>query len=60
VGSILWFLVAAQHYPRVVKKAQEEIDRLLGADSQSSPQFIHFEQLPYVVALVKETFQYIS
>ena len=56
-GSILWFLVAMLHNPDVIKKAQAEIDNVLGADGVLFPTFKHLEDLPYTVAIVKETFR---
>jgi len=46
-----YFLVAALN-PHVVKKAQEEIDRVVGSDRL--PQLSDQENLPYVSAVIKE------
>lgn len=54
-GTILWFLVAGLHHPHTMKTAQEELDRVVGADV---PSFHHLEQLPYCVALVREVFRW--
>ncbi|KZV85276.1 cytochrome P450 [Exidia glandulosa HHB12029] len=57
-GTILWFLVAGLLNPHTLKKAQEEIDRVVGADGYAAPTFQHLDQLPYCVALIKETFRW--
>ena len=46
-----FFLVAVLH-PHVMKKAQEELDWIVG--SERLPQLSDQEDLPYVSALVKE------
>ena len=56
-GSILWFLVAILHNPDIMKKAQIEIDSVLGANGVLFPTFKHLKDLPYTVAIVKETFR---
>lgn len=43
------------HYPEVMKKAQVELDQVLGSDTP--PEFEHLDQLTYTVALVKEVFR---
>lgn len=53
-GTVLWFLVAMMHYPDVQKKAQAELDSVLGADGLTPPKFQQLEQLTYCSALVKE------
>jgi len=45
------------HYPATMKKAQAELDAVLGADGYTPPGFQHLEQLTYCVALVKEVFR---
>ena len=39
-------------YPQILKKAQEEVDRVIGSDRLPSHQ--DREELPYITALVKE------
>jgi len=46
-----FFLVAALH-PHVVRKAQEELDRVVGCERL--PQISDQEDLPYISALIKE------
>lgn len=41
--------------PDKMKKAQAEIDEVLGADGVLFPTFKHLEDLPYTVAITKET-----
>lgn len=54
---LMFFLMAMVLYPETLKKAQEEIDSVIGADSSSPPTFEHIDRLPYVVALCKEVFR---
>lgn len=54
---IMFFLMAMALYPETLKKAQAEIDTLLGPDSNTPPTFEHIDHLPYVVALCKEVFR---
>lgn len=46
------FFLAAALYPHVVKKAQEELDRVVG--SERLPQLSDQVDLPYISALLKE------
>ncbi|KZT22944.1 cytochrome P450 [Neolentinus lepideus HHB14362 ss-1] len=57
-GSILWALVAMLNYPETMKKAQAEIDHVLGRDSNMPPSFRHFQDLPYCTAFVKEVLRW--
>lgn len=57
-GTVLWALVAMLLYPEEMKKAQAEIDRVLGPDSNMPPSFKNFEDLTYCTALVKEVFRW--
>lgn len=45
-STLLSFLLALVKYPRVLRRAQEEVDRVCGA--QRSPAFGDLEKLPYV------------
>lgn len=47
-----WFMLAMVLYPEAQKRAQEEIDRVVGRDRL--PTFQDEDNLPYVRALVKE------
>ncbi|RPD52979.1 cytochrome P450 [Lentinus tigrinus ALCF2SS1-7] len=52
VITIEIFLLAMIHYPEVMKKAQAEIDRVVGTSRM--PEFEDMESLPYVNAVIKE------
>lgn len=43
-------------FPEVLKKAREEIDRVIGRDRQ--PDFEDMENLPYLQACIKETLRW--
>lgn len=53
----MWFFVAMLNYPETLKKAQAEIDLVVGADGKTVPSFSHINDLPYTVALTKEVFR---
>ncbi|KAJ7780309.1 cytochrome P450 [Mycena maculata] len=55
-GQLAWFIMAMILYPETQKKAQEEIDRVVGRDRL--PVFRDHGNLPYVRALVKETMRW--
>ena len=48
----MYEVVAMFHYPEVMKKAQNELDRVVG--SWRLPDFADMESLPYVSSLIKE------
>lgn len=50
------FLLAMTLFPRVVKKAQEELDRVIG--DTRMPTWSDEENLPYVRAIIKETLRW--
>lgn len=52
-GTLLWFVVAMIVYPDTMRRAQKEIDELLG-DEGDMPSVQHMDDLPYCVALMKE------
>lgn len=54
-STILWFFMAMLLYPDTLRKAQEEIDRVVGSDGTVLPGLQHLKDLRYVVALLKET-----
>jgi cytochrome P450 len=56
VSSLTIFCLAMTLYPEVQKKAQEEIDRVVGTDRL--PTFGDRASLPYVEAVVKETMRW--
>lgn len=51
VSSIMTFFLAMMIYPEVQKKAQEELDRVVG---DRLPMTADLKNLPYIEALVKE------
>ncbi|KAI3600344.1 cytochrome p450 [Moniliophthora roreri] len=51
-SSIMLFILFMLWYPEVLKKAREEVDRVVGSDRL--PTFEDEEQLPYVMACIKE------
>ncbi|EOA92259.1 uncharacterized protein SETTUDRAFT_114627 [Exserohilum turcica Et28A] len=53
VSSIMTFFLAMVMFPDVQKKAQEEIDRVIG--SSRLPTSRDLESLPYIEAVMKET-----
>jgi hypothetical protein len=54
-SSTLWFLMAMALYPDVMKKAQAELDRVLGEGTM--PRLSDLNDLPYCVAVTKEVFR---
>ncbi|KAH7473811.1 Multifunctional cytochrome P450 monooxygenase [Fusarium oxysporum f. sp. matthiolae] len=57
VSSIRGFVLAMLLFPDVRRKAQQEIDSIVGTDRL--PQFEDRDNLPYIDALVKETLRWI-
>ncbi|KAF8510744.1 cytochrome P450 [Gautieria morchelliformis] len=55
-ATIQWFFVAMLLYPICLKKAQAEVDAVVGTDGRTIPGFEHVESLPYCAALMKEVF----
>lgn len=53
VASMMSFFLAMMVFPDVQKKAQEEIDRVIG--TERLPTSADLESLPYVEAVMKET-----
>ncbi|CAL1706624.1 unnamed protein product [Somion occarium] len=50
------FILCMLIYPHVMKRAQEEIDKVIGHDR--SPEFADFEDLPYLKAVVNEVHRF--
>ena len=46
--------------PHVARKAQDEIDAVVGADGSVIPGFGHMNELPYCFALTREVCRYAS
>ena len=57
VSSIQSFVLAMILYPEVQQAAQKEVDRIVGKDRL--PDWSDQASLPYVTAVVKETFRYV-
>ncbi|THV00614.1 cytochrome P450, partial [Dendrothele bispora CBS 962.96] len=55
-STITWFIFAVLHYPQVLEKAQQELDRIVG--KSRLPSFADFKSLPYIRAIVKETLRW--
>lgn len=51
-----WFMLAMVTYPEVQKRAQAEIDAVVGRDRM--PTFADREQLPYIQACVREALRW--
>ncbi|KAI0259890.1 cytochrome P450 [Gloeopeniophorella convolvens] len=56
VSALLTFMVAMLRYPEVQRKAQEEIDKIVG--TSRLPDFSDQDALPYVGAVLKETMRW--
>ncbi|KAK7471001.1 hypothetical protein VKT23_002414 [Stygiomarasmius scandens] len=56
VSAIYTFFLAMTLYPEVARKAQAELDMVIGADRL--PTFADRPHLPYIEALVKEVFRW--
>ncbi|KAF9255785.1 cytochrome P450 [Marasmius fiardii PR-910] len=56
VTSVSQFFLAMLQYPEIMKKAQEEIDRVVGTDRL--PNFSDRDSLPYVEALMLEVWRW--
>ena len=57
VSALGTFILGMVMNPDVQKKAQDEIDRVIGRDRL--PEFEDEESLPYVSAVVKEAMRYV-
>ncbi|KAI0161804.1 cytochrome P450 [Hypoxylon sp. FL1284] len=57
-ATMMWFFLAMTLYPDVQKKAQEELDRVIGKDRL--PNGADRENLPYIEAVVQETLRWHS
>lgn len=53
---IIAFIQAMTKWPEIQKKAQEQIDAVVGEDR--SPTFEDYDKLPYVIACVKDTMRW--
>ncbi|KAK0498709.1 cytochrome P450 [Armillaria luteobubalina] len=55
-AAMSWWMLAMVLYPDVQKRAQAELDKVVGRDRL--PSFSDYEHLPYVRAMVKETLRW--
>jgi len=55
-GTLFIFILAMLHFPDAMRKAQEEIDAVIGHERM--PEFDDRESLPYVQALINETLRW--
>lgn len=55
-ATVLTFILAMAHFPRVQAKAQAELDAVLGSDHTLTPE--DKKDLPYMCALIKEIMRY--
>ena len=53
VAEPIAVVVAMLHYPDVMKKAQAELDSVVGP--HRLPGFADYENLPYIQAVIRET-----
>ncbi|TFY59669.1 hypothetical protein EVG20_g7696 [Dentipellis fragilis] len=56
--AMSWFLLAMVAYPDVQRRAQKELDTVIG--HSRTPTFAEFDHLPYIQAIVKESIRCIS
>ena len=56
-SALLWFFLAMVVHPETQKKAQAELDNVIGRSRL--PDFSDEEALPYISAVVKEVFRYV-
>jgi len=57
-STIIWFFMAMLLNPDTLRKAQSEIDGIVGSDGTVLPCMHHLKDLPYCVAILKETFRW--
>jgi len=57
-STMQWFFIAMALHPECMKKAQVEIDSIVGLEGDSMPGFEHIDRLPYSVALMKEVMRW--
>jgi cytochrome P450 len=57
VASVVSFFLAMAVYPDVQKKAQAELDRVVGFDRL--PEFSDEQELPYICGVVNECFRWL-
>ncbi|KAH9168381.1 cytochrome P450 [Lactarius sanguifluus] len=55
-ASLAWWMLAMAIYPEVQKRAQAELDAVVGRSR--TPTFADFQRLPYIRAMVKEVLRW--
>ncbi|THH09691.1 hypothetical protein EW145_g1830 [Phellinidium pouzarii] len=55
-GTLCTFVLAMLHFPDVIRKAQAELDSVIGANRM--PEFDDHDSLPYIGAVVRETLRW--
>ena len=51
-------IAGAATYPEWVVRARQELDAVCGANAERLPTFEDRDQLPYITAVVKESFRW--
>ncbi|KAJ7059744.1 cytochrome P450 [Mycena amicta] len=59
LSMLSFFLVAMMQYPEVQRKAQADVDRVIGAHGERLPEFSDRDEMPYISALVKEVLRWV-
>ncbi|KAH9030399.1 cytochrome P450 [Lactarius hengduanensis] len=55
-ASLAWWMLAMVAYPEVQKRAQAELDAVVGRSR--TPTFADFQHLPFISAMIKETLRW--
>ena len=55
-AAVISFILAMIHYPEVMRKAQAELDAVVGRER--TPRFEDKENLPYIRAVIRETLRW--
>ncbi|KAL0946074.1 hypothetical protein HGRIS_012347 [Hohenbuehelia grisea] len=55
-GTLSIFFLAMLHFPEAMRKAQEELDKVVGPDQM--PEFQDKDRLPYISAVINETLRW--
>ena len=56
--SLGQMIAGAATYPDWVARAREHLDRVCGKNAERLPQWSDFDSLPYITAVVKESFRW--
>ena len=55
-SALSWFMLAMVLFPEVQKRAQAELDEVVGR--AQLPNFAHYDSLPYIQAVIQETLRW--